>query len=60
MLLTPLEQFQIISLFSLKLFCLDFSITNMLLVNFIVLILFSFIISSISSNTNYVGEVSFF
>ena len=32
----------------------------MLLVNFIVLILFSFIISSISSNTNYVGEVSFF
>jgi len=60
MLLTPLEQFQIISLFSLKLFCLDFSITNMLLVNFIVLLLFSFIISCISSNTNYIGEVSFF
>ena len=60
MLLTPLEQFQIISLFSLKLFCLDFSITNMLLVNFIVLLLFSFIISSISSNTNSLGEVSFF
>jgi len=60
MLLTPLEQFQIISLFYLKLFCLDFSITNMLLVNFIVLLLFSFIISCISSNTNYIGEVSFF
>lgn len=60
MLLTPLEQFQIISLFSLKLFCLDFSTTNMLLVNFIVLLLFSFIISCISSNTNYIGEVSFF
>lgn len=60
MLLTPLEQFQIISLFSIKLFCLDFSITNMLLVNILVLLLFSFIISSISSNTNYLGEVSFF
>lgn len=60
MLLTPLEQFQIISLFSLKIFCLDFSITNMLLVNFIVLALFSFIIFSISSNTNYLGEISFF
>ena len=35
MLLTPLEQFQIISLFSLKLFCFDFSITNMLLINLI-------------------------
>jgi len=60
MLLTPLEQFQIISLFSIKLFCLDFSITNMLLVNFIVLGLFSFIISCISSNTNSLGETSFF
>ena len=60
MLLTPLEQFQILSLIPLKLFCLDFSITNMLLVNFIVLILFNFIISSLSSNINYVGEVSFF
>ena len=60
MLLTPLEQFQIISLFSIKLFCLDFSITNMLLVNFIVLGLFSFIISCISSNTNSLEETSFF
>ena len=60
MLLTPLEQFQILSFFSVKIFCLDFSITNMLLVNFIVLVLFSFIISSISSNANYLGEISFF
>ena len=60
MLLTPLEQFQILSFFSVKIFCLDFSITNMLLVNFIVLVLFSFIISSISSNVNYLGEISFF
>jgi ATP synthase subunit 6 len=59
-LLTPLEQFQILSFFSVKIFCLDFSITNMLLVNFIVLVLFSFIISSISSNVNYLGEISFF
>jgi hypothetical protein len=28
MLHTPLEQFQIIILFSIKLFCFDFSITN--------------------------------
>jgi hypothetical protein len=35
MLATPLEQFQIISLFSIKLFCLDFSITNLLLINLI-------------------------
>lgn len=29
MLYTPLEQFQIILLFSIKLFCFDFSITNL-------------------------------
>jgi hypothetical protein len=34
MLYTPLEQFQIILLFSIKLFCFDFSITNLALVNF--------------------------
>ena len=33
MLSTPLEQFQIILLFSIKLFCFDFSITNLVLVN---------------------------
>ena len=60
MLLTPLEQFQIISLFSIKLFCLDFSITNMLLVNFIVLALFSFIVSCISSDTNFLSESGLF
>ena len=30
MLYTPLEQFQIILLFSIKFFCFDFSITNLL------------------------------
>ena len=33
MLLTPLEQFQIISVFSIKIFYLDFSLTNMLIIN---------------------------
>ena len=33
MLQTPLEQFQIIVLFSLKMFSLDFSFTNLLLIN---------------------------
>jgi len=37
MLITPLEQFQIISLFSFKLFCFDFSFTNLF---FIILIVF--------------------
>ena len=50
MLLTPLEQFQIVSLFSIKLFSLDFSFTNLFLVNVIVLIAFSTLISFISSD----------
>ena len=50
MLLTPLEQFQIVSLFSIKLFSLDFSFTNLFLVNIIVLIAFSVLISFISSD----------
>ena len=55
MLLTPLEQFQIISLFSVKLFCLDFSLTNMLLINFLVLFLVS-----ISVNFSTSSEFSSF
>ena len=39
MLHTPLEQFQIILLFSIKFLCFDFSITNLVLVNFLVLLL---------------------
>lgn len=38
MLLTPLEQFQIISIFSFKIFFLDFSFTNSFLISFIVLL----------------------
>ena len=60
MLLTPLEQFQIISLLSIKLFYLDFSFTNLFLVNIIVLILFSSIFFFASSTSNSLGTVSFF
>ena len=60
MLFTPLEQFQIISLFSVKLFCLDFSFTNMLFINLLVLLIFSSIISFLSSDTDCVGKTSYF
>ena len=60
MLYTPLEQFQIISLFSIKLFCFDFSITNLVLVNFLVLLIFTLIVSSFSSSVDYLKETSFF
>ena len=52
MLLTPLEQFQIISLFSIKLFCFDFSFTNLLLINLIVLVLFSNLVKFTLSDKN--------
>ena len=58
MLFTPLEQFQIISIFSFKLFCLDFSLTNMLFINFIVIFIFSSVIYFISSSNNL--ETTFF
>lgn len=60
MLLTPLEQFQIISIFSIKLFCLDFSLTNMLFINILVLFIFSLIVYFSSSEANYLGKISFF
>ena len=60
MLWTPLEQFQIISLFSIKLFSLDFSITNLVLINVIVLIFFSLIVSFASSNSDSLEKTSFF
>ena len=59
MLYTPLEQFQIILLFSVKLFCFDFSITNLVLVNFLVLLFFGTIIVLFSSNANSLKETSF-
>ena len=60
MLYTPLEQFQIILLFPIKLFCFDFSITNLVLVNMLVLIFFAAIVYFFSSNFNYLNETSFF
>ena len=60
MLYTPLEQFQIILLFSIKLFCFDFSITNLVLVNLLVLLFFGAIVVFFSSNTNHIKETSFF
>ena len=39
---TPLEQFQILSFFSINLFCLDFSITNLLYINLILIFFFYF------------------
>lgn len=60
MLYTPLEQFQIILLFSIKLFCFDFSITNLALVNILVLIIFSTIVFCFSPNKSYLSETSFF
>nr|YP_010139034.1 ATP synthase F0 subunit a [Lithodesmium undulatum]QQJ94642.1 ATP synthase F0 subunit a [Lithodesmium undulatum] len=60
MLWTPLEQFQIISLFSIKLFSLDFSITNLVLINTIVLLFFSSIVFFSGSNANELKETSFF
>lgn len=46
---TPLEQFQILSFFSINLFCLDFSFTNILYINIILIFLFYFIFICCSS-----------
>merc|ERR1712228_488866 len=43
------EQFQILSFFSINLFCLDFSFTNMLYINIILIFLFYFIFICCSS-----------
>jgi F-type H+-transporting ATPase subunit a len=51
MILTPLEQFQIISLFSFNIFCFDFSFTNLLLIS-LISIFFLVCISSFSSKNN--------
>ncbi len=58
MLLTPLEQFQVISLWTIKLFCLDFSLTNMLFVNVLVLLFLSSMVNFSTSKSN--GALEFF
>jgi ATP synthase subunit 6 len=50
MLKAPLEQFQILSLFSIKFFNFDFSITNFLLINLLALLCFSSFIYFNNSN----------
>ena len=60
MIIAPLEQFQILSLLPLKLFGLDFSITNFLLMNILVLVSIISIIYFNSSYNNYLKEASFY
>jgi ATP synthase subunit 6 len=54
--LTPSEQFQIISFFSLKLFCLDFSFTNLILINSIVLGIYVVFVYCLSKARGEVGD----
>ena len=60
LLLSPLEQFQILSLVTIEVFGFDFSITNALLVNILVLLCFSGTIYFFSSNKNCLDKSSFF
>ena len=60
MLHAPLEQFQILSLLSFKIFNLDFSITNFLLINLLALTSFVGFIYYNSSQKNYLQEPSFY
>ena len=49
MLITPLEQFQVISFFPIQLFCLDLSLTNIMFINILVLLFCSSIVYLITS-----------
>ena len=60
MLLTPLEQFQIISLFPITFLNLDFSFTNLLFINLLTLTFFISIVYFLSSEANYLGITSFY
>ena len=60
MLYAPLEQFQILSLVSIKILNLDFSITNFLLINLLALITFLSFIYFNSSTENYLQETSLY
>jgi ATP synthase subunit 6 len=59
-LLTPLEQFQIISLLPITFLNLDFSLTNLLLINLLTLTFFVSIVYFFSSNVNYLQNPSFY
>jgi ATP synthase subunit 6 len=60
MLYAPLEQFQILSIFSINILSFDFSITNFLLINLLALICYTSFIYFNSSNNNYLQENSFY
>ena len=60
LLLSPLEQFQILSLITIKIFGFDFSITNAILVNILSLLCFSGTIYCFSSKNYSLNESSFF
>lgn len=60
MLYAPLEQFQILSLVSIKIFNFDFSITNFLLINLLALTSFMSFIYYNSSTENYLKESSYY
>jgi hypothetical protein len=57
MILSPLEQFEIISILPIQIFCFDFSITNSLLISMLTLAFFSNIIYFFSSNENYLKKI---
>jgi ATP synthase subunit 6 len=58
MLNAPLEQFQILALFPIKIYNFDFSLTNFLLINLIALISFKSFIYFNSSLQNYLNKTS--
>lgn len=62
MLRAPLEQFQILSLFTIKIFNLDFSITNFLLINLLALTILSSLIyfNNLSLDNNPYQKTSVF
>lgn len=60
LILSPLEQFQILALLPITIFGFDFSITNALLVNLLALLCFSGTIYLFSSNKNCFSTSSFF
>jgi F-type H+-transporting ATPase subunit a len=60
MLHAPLEQFQILSIFSIKFSFFDFSITNFLMINILTLICYISFMYFNSSTNNYLQEISFY
>jgi len=60
MLLAPLEQFQILSLIPIRIFNLDFSITNFLIINVLSITIFLSFIYFSSSNKNYLHQSFFY